>query len=130
MAELFDYIKESALLSGINIREYYDYSYAEILDSINAYNKQNEYILKQNTMNGYNVARMTANFVGCILSGEDMPSIEDIYRSIFSKDIIRDNNSVPENGMTNDLILLKEQFLDFAQKRNQEYNKTKKGEDI
>ena len=130
MAELFDYIKESALLSGINIREYYDYSYAEILDSINAYNKQNEYILKQNTMDGYNVARMTANFVGCILSGEDMPSIEDIYRSIFSKDIIRDNNSVPENGMTNDLILLKEQFLDFAQKRNQEYNKTKKGEDI
>lgn len=130
MAELFDYIKESALLSGINIREYYDYSYAEILDSINAYNKQNEYILKQNTMNGYNVARMTANFVGCILSGEDMPSIEDIYPSIFTKDIIRDNNSVPENGMTNDLILLKEQFLDFAQKRNQEYNKTKKGEDI
>lgn len=129
MAELFDYIKESALLSGINIREYYDYSYAEILDSINAYNKQNEYILKQNTMNGYNVARMTANFVGCILSGEDMPSIEDIYPSIFTKDIIRDN-SVPENGMTNDLILLKEQFLDFAQKRNQEYNKTKKGEDI
>ena len=118
MAELFDYIKESALLSGINIREYYDYSYAEILDSINAYNKQNEYILKQNTMNGYNVARMTANFVGCILSGEDMPSIEDIYPSIFTKDIIRDN-SVPENGMTNDLILLKEQFLDFAQKRNQ-----------
>ena len=111
------------------IREYYDYSYAEILDSINAYNKQNEYILKQNTMNGYNVARMTANFVGCILSGEDMPSIEDIYPSIFTKDIIRDN-SVPENGMTNDLILLKEQFLDFAQKRNQEYNKTKKGEDI
>ena len=130
MAELFDYIKESALLSGINIREYYDYSYAEILDSINAYNKQNEYILKQNTMNGYNVARMTANLVGCILSGEDMPSIEDIYPSIFTKDIIRDNNSVPENGMTNDLILLKEQFLDFAQKRNQEYNKTKKGEDI
>ena len=130
MAELFDYIKESALLSGINIREYYDYSYAEILDSINAYNKQNEYILKQNTMNGYNVARMTANFVVCILSGEDMPSIEDIYPSIFTKDIIRDNNSVPENGMTNDLILLKEQFLDFAQKRNQEYNKTKKGEDI
>ena len=130
MAELFDYIKESALLSGINIREYYDYSYAEILDSINAYNKQNEYILKQNTMNGYNVARMTANFVGCILSGEDMPSIEDIYPSIFTKDIIRDNNSVPENGMTNDLILLKEQFLDFAQKRNQEYNKTKEGEDI
>ena len=130
MAELFDYIKESALLSGINIREYYDYSYAEILDSINAYNKQNEYILKQNTMNGYNVARMTANFVGCILSGEDMPSIEDIYPSIFTKDIIRDNNSVPENGMTNHLILLKEQFLDFAQKRNQEYNKTKKGEDI
>lgn len=129
MAELFDYIKESALLSGINIREYYDYSYAEILDSINAYNKQNEYILKQNTMNGYNVARMTANFVGCILSGEDMPSIEDIYPSIFTKDIIRDN-SLPENGMTNDLILLKEQFLDFAQKRNQEYNKTKKGEDI
>ena len=129
MAELFDYIKESALLSGINIREYYDYSYAEILDSINAYNKQNEYILKQNTMNGYNVARMTANFVGCILCGEDMPSIEDIYPSIFTKDIIRDN-SVPENGMTNDLILLKEQFLDFAQKRNQEYNKTKKGEDI
>lgn len=129
MAELFDYIKESALLSGINIREYYDYSYAEILDSINAYNKQNEYILKQNTMNGYNVARMTANFVECILSGEDMPSIEDIYPSIFTKDIIRDN-SVPENGMTNDLILLKEQFLDFAQKRNQEYNKTKKGEDI
>ena len=129
MAELFDYIKESALLSGINIREYYDYSYAEILDSINAYNKQNEYILKQNTMNGYNVARMTANFVGCILSSEDMPSIEDIYPSIFTKDIIRDN-SVPENGMTNDLILLKEQFLDFAQKRNQEYNKTKKGEDI
>ena len=129
MAELFDYIKESVLLSGINIREYYDYSYAEILDSINAYNKQNEYILKQNTMNGYNVARMTANFVGCILSGEDMPSIEDIYPSIFTKDIIRDN-SVPENGMTNDLILLKEQFLDFAQKRNQEYNKTKKGEDI
>lgn len=129
MAELFDYIKESALLSGINIREYYDYSYAEILDSINAYNKQNEYILKQNTMNGYNVARMTANFVGCILSGEDMPSIEDIYPSIFTKDIIRDN-SVPENGMTNNLILLKEQFLDFAQKRNQEYNKTKKGEDI
>lgn len=129
MAELFDYIKESALLSGINIREYYDYSYAEILDSINAYNKQNEYILKQNTMNGYNVARMTANFVGCILSGENMPSIEDIYPSIFTKDIIRDN-SVPENGMTNDLILLKEQFLDFAQKRNQEYNKTKKGEDI
>lgn len=129
MAELFDYIKESALLSGINIREYYDYSYAEILDSINAYNKQNEYILKQNTMNGYNVAKMTANFVGCILSGEDMPSIEDIYPSIFTKDIIRDN-SVPENGMTNDLILLKEQFLDFAQKRNQEYNKTKKGEDI
>lgn len=129
MAELFDYIKESALLSGINIREYYDYSYAEILDSINAYNKQNEYILKQNTMNGYNVARMTANFVGCILSSEDMPSIEDIYPSIFTKDIIRDN-SVSENGMTNDLILLKEQFLDFAQKRNQEYNKTKKGEDI
>lgn len=129
MAELFDYIKESALLSGINIREYYDYSYAEILDSINAYNKQNEYILKQNTMNGYNVARMTANFVVCVLSGEDMPSIEDIYPSIFTKDIIRDN-SVPENGMTNDLILLKEQFLDFAQKRNQEYNKTKKGEDI
>ena len=32
--------------------------------------------------------------------------------------------------MTNDLILLKEQFLDFAQKRNQEYNKTKKGENI
>jgi len=129
MAELFDYIKDSALLSGINIREYYDYSYAEILDSINAYNKQNEYIMKQNTMNGYNVARMTANFVGCILSGEDMPSIEDIYPSIFTKDIIQDN-SVPENGMTNDLILLKEQFLDFAQKRNQEYNKTKKGEDI
>ena len=129
MAELFDYIKESALLSGINIREYYDYSYAEILDSITAYNKQNEYILKQNTMNGYNVARMTANVVGCILSSEDMPSIEDIYPSIFTKDIIRDN-SVPENGMTNDLILLKEQFLDFAQKRNQEYNKTKKGEDI
>lgn len=129
MAELFDYIKDSALLSGINIREYYDYSYAEILDSINAYNKQNEYILKQNTMNGYNVARMTANFVGCILSGEDMPSIEDIYPSIFTKDIIQDHK-VPENGMTNDLILLKEQFLDFAQKRNQEYNKTKKGEDI
>ena len=129
MAELFDYIKDSALLSGINIREYYDYSYAEILDSINAYNKQNEYIMKQNTMNGYNVARMTANFVGCILSGEDMPSIEDIYPSIFTKDIIQDN-SVPENGMTNDLILLKEQFLDFAQKRNQEYNKPKKGEDI
>ena len=127
MAELFDYIKDSALLSGINIREYYDYSYAEILDSINAYNKQ--YILKQNTMNGYNVARMTANFVGCILSGEDMPSIEDIYPSIFTKDIIQDHK-VPENGMTNDLILLKEQFLDFAQKRNQEYNKTKKGEDI
>ena len=129
MAELFDYIKESALLSGINIREYYDYSYAEILDSINAYNKQNEYILKQNTMNGYNVARMTANFVGCVLSGEDMPSIEDIYPSLFTKDIIQEHN-IPENGMTNDLILLKEQFLDFAQKRNQEYNKTKKGEDI
>lgn len=129
MAELFDYIKDSALLSGINIREYYEYSYAEILDSINAYNKQNEYILKQNTMNGYNVARMTANFVGCVLSGEDMPSIEDIYPSLFTKDIIQKYN-IPENGMTNDLILLKEQFLDFAQKRNQEYNKTKKGEDI
>lgn len=129
MAELFDYIKDSALLSGINIREYYEYSYAEILDSINAYNKQNEYILKQNTMNGYNTARMTANFVGCILSGEDIPSIEDIYPSLFTEDIIQEHK-VPENGMTNDLILLKEQFLDFAQKRNQEYNKTKKGEDI
>ena len=129
MAELFDYVKESALLAGIDIRYYYDYTYAEMLDSIKAYNERNERELKQSMLAGYNASRLTASFVGCILSGEDIPDIEAIYPSLFTKDndnSVQDNN----NGMTNDLIVLKEQFLDFAQKRNQEYNKNKKGEDI
>lgn len=129
MAELFDYVKESALLAGIDIRYYYDYTYAEMLDSIKAYNERNERELKQSMLAGYNASRLTASFVGCILSGEDIPDIEAIYPSLFTKD---NDNNVPDynNGMTNDLIVLKEQFLDFAQKRNQEYNKNKKGEDI
>lgn len=117
MTELFELLKEPAITAGIDIRYYYDYTYSEITDTIHAYNKKTECMQRYNAMNGYNVARLTASFIGCIFSGDSIPSIESVYPNLTDSN----DNTNADNYMNNQLIALKERLLDFANERNKQH---------
>lgn len=83
--EFFEQLLPTALKAGIGIKEYWDYTLAEIQLLITAKNEQLQEDHKLRLGYDYNLARLVSLFVGQSMAGETIPSIEEVYPELYTK---------------------------------------------
>lgn len=72
---------------------------------------------KEIIASNYNLAAMTATFVGANLGGKNIPFIEELYPDQFSE---------PKKEVDNSWVIYKERMMDYAIAHNK--NRKKEGE--
>lgn len=68
--------------------------------------------MKDTIRQGYEMAKLNAYFVGMAISGKDIPTIEEVYPSLFN---IQNASDEEEQRQ---MMLYKEQFKDYAKEFN------------
>lgn len=67
-------------------------------------------------MVAYEQSVLTATFVGAMLSGKQIPSIQEIYPSLFDDT----EETKKEDDDLRKMAFLRDQFIDFAERHNQQ----------
>ena len=73
-------------------------------------------------LNSYNLASLTATFVGTILSGNSLPAVKEVYPDLFT-------DEAEEEVEDKSWMLYKEQFIDFANEHNKKIRLIQKEEE-
>ena len=108
---MFENLYTACRQCGMGVFEFWDYTYGEIIDFLNDYKDKEEQRVKEQAMNTYQQALLTAIFINRANNGKQPPSIQEIYPNLFTEDI-------PE-AVDNSWLLYKEQMLDYAELHNQ-----------
>lgn len=118
MIDLFDKtLLPLALQYGISVFDFWNMTLKEILEFIKAV-QEREKVERQKQ---YLQASLTANFVGCIISGKPIPSIYKVFPEIYQQENQMEQEKLDYQAM----MLYKEQMLDYANRINKR-NKAKK----
>lgn len=65
---------------------------------------------------------MIANFVGLTINGKPLPTINELYPSLNEEEKDKDKDTLTK-AEYNRAMLYKEQFIDFANRRNKQMQK-------
>lgn len=96
----------------------------EIVQVLKLHREQEEARVKENLINAYNSACLTASFVCCGLNGKKFPSIQEMFPDMFPQEI----QQIQEDRDYKAMMLYKEQMIDFAKAHNKKRQATKEGE--
>ena len=96
----------------MGVFEFWDLTYGEILEYLNLYRDNKELQVKEQSMNIYQTALLTAIFINRANNGKQPPTINEVYPNLFQSD------ELPET-IDNSWIIYKEQMLDYAEQHNQ-----------
>ncbi len=97
----------TAIQSGIDVREYWDYTLGEINTVIKAKKELMEAEEKSSISKMYITASMTAQFVGRMLNGKSIPSLYELFPNVYEQ---------PEM----DWKVYQAQFMSFAEEHNRQ----------
>lgn len=103
------------LRAGVSIKEYWHLTIAEIKLVLNNYKELEEQRAKELAATIYNQATMTASFIGAMMSGKSIPSISDLYPSIFKKEDL-----VDEEIDKRQLEIMKARLIEFTMNHNKQ----------
>lgn len=110
---MFNLLYPMALKIGISVFEFWDYTLAELLDLFEAYRQRKEEETKNKLAENYNLAYMVSIFNNRADQGKPPPSLQQIFPNMFEE---LENDE--ETKKQNELIILKERMLDFAEIHN------------
>lgn len=96
----------------MGVFEFWDLTYGEILEYLNLYKENKELQVKEQSINIYQTALLTAIFINRANNGKQPPTINEVYPNLFQSD------ELPET-IDNSWIIYKEQMLDYAEQHNQ-----------
>lgn len=104
-----------AIQYGMGFEEFMDMTIKEINIFIKAIQERE----KQKYSNTYLQASLTANFIGCVINGKEIPPIHKVFPEFFENEEQRERDRLAQ-------MLYKEQMLDWATRVNKK-NQAKKG---
>lgn len=110
--ELFETLYETAIKCGISIFDFWNYTYGEIVDLINAYRENQEERTKERISDNYQIALLTSIFTNRANNGKQPPTLQELYPNLFEDEL-------PKEEVDNSWIYYKEQMLDYAVQHNQ-----------
>ena len=96
----------------MGVFEFWDFTYGEIIEYLNLYKENKELQVKEQSINIYQTALLTAIFINRANNGKQPPTINEVYPNLFQSD------ELPET-IDNSWIIYKEQMLDYAEQHNQ-----------
>lgn len=115
-----DILLPNALAAGISYFDYWNMTYGEITFHIKQYKARRELQAKEQLATNYNLAALTAQFTIGLLNGNPIPDISTVFPTQFQQE--KDQNGLTkEDRMRMDMY--KEQFIDFANRRNKLFKK-------
>lgn len=94
------------------------------LKEINAFIKAIQQKEKTNRTQAYLVASLTANFVGCVMNGKQIPPIHQVFPEVYEELAQKEQEEQDYRAM----MLYKEQMLDYAMAVNKRNKAKKDGE--
>ena len=107
-----EYIEELlkvAIQAGISYSDFWEMTVGEISLIVDAYNKKQVEDYKIQLSLDYQLAANISHFMGRVLNGKQIPSLQETYPSLFS-----DENEVEQKeDKSLAFALQKEQFLDY-----------------
>lgn len=109
---LFETLYETAIKCGISIFDFWNYTYGEIVDLINAYRENQEERTKERISDNYQIALLTSIFTNRANNGKQPPTLQELYPNLFKDEL-------PKEEVDNSWIYYKEQMLDYAAQHNQ-----------
>lgn len=102
---------------------FWDYTIGELKLIIDNYVNKKEEELKGNVANNYTIASLTASFVGSVLSGNEIPTLSEVYPDLFKEE--QKEEEIEDKSW----MLYKEQFIDFANAHNKHIRLIQKDEE-
>lgn len=94
------------------------------LKEINTFIKSIQQKEKMNRTQTYLVASLTANFVGCVMNGKQIPPIHQVFPEVYEELAQKEREEQDYRAM----MLYKEQMLDYAMAVNKRNKAKKDGE--
>lgn len=94
------------------------------LKEINTFIKAIQQKEKMNRTQTYLVASLTANFVGCVMNGKQIPPIHQVFPEVYEELAQKEQEEQDYRAM----MLYKEQMLDYAIAVNKRNKAIKDGE--
>lgn len=91
-----------AIKAGIDPREFWDYSYQELCDYLDAYKQLKEEEAEAEMYKIYTISALTAKFVNTAIQGKKLPDIYDVFPTL------------PRKQPEFDWKLYEQQFLQYA----------------
>ena len=88
-------------------------SLKEFLLYADAFRRKRDNDYKTHRINAYEQSVLTATFVGAMLSGHQIPSIEEIYPEIIPEEQKKEDEA-------KQMAFLRDQFIDYAERHNQQ----------
>lgn len=79
LREVFEKLLPAAVQSGVDIKDFWNYTLAEIQIYINNYSEREKARARETALFSYNLAAMTASFIGKGLAGKELPDVGEIY---------------------------------------------------
>lgn len=105
-----EYIEELlkvAIQAGISYSDFWEMTVGEVTLIVEAYNKKQEEEYKIQLSLDYQLAANISYFVGRVLNGKQIPSLQKTYPSLFNEVEQKEDKSLA-------FALQKEQFLDYV----------------
>lgn len=122
LKEVFDDILlPSALKCGIGLFDFWDMTYGEIILQIKTHNELDKLEAKERIAANYNLAAMIANFVNLSFNGKKVPKMEALFPNLYTEEKKDEHNLT--KAEYNRAMMIKEQFIDFANRRNRKLAK-------
>ena len=86
MGEVFERLKINCLMIGMTHVQFWEATYGEIIDLLNAHNKNKKEELQQEASMNYQLANLIGVSVGRLMDKKaKMPSLEEAYPTLFEK---------------------------------------------
>ena len=108
-----------AIQAGMTIPQFWTSTIGEIVLYLKAYTEREEARSKELLTSNYNIAYLTACFVGYTFDGKPIPSIQQLFPTVFTEE------NVEKEQEEKALALYKEQMLDFAIAHNKKRTQRK-----
>ncbi len=106
----------------MTIEQFWYSTIGEIKIYLEVYKQQEEARVEETLTANYNIAYLTASFVGCSLSGKAIPSIQEVFPNMFRNTIDENQRKENENKAW---AMYKEQMLDYMIAHNKHRAKRK-----
>jgi len=117
MGEVFEGLKESCLMIGMTHLQFWESTYGEIIDIINAHNKNKKEEMQETATMNYQLANLIGISVGRLMDKKaKMPPLEEAYPSLF-------DSKKDEEPKQQDWRVFKARMMQYATSHNQKKSK-------